>query len=79
MKIVTLGYCCKKSKANHENAVIAAKNKGIQEEVKNIADTSEIVKLGVMFTPAIMIDGKIVSSGRMLSVEQIEKLIEKHI
>lgn len=79
MKIVTFGYCCKKSKANHDNAVQAAKNLGIAEEVRNIADTSEIVRAGVMSTPAIMIDGKIVSSGRMLTVKQIEEIIKKHM
>lgn len=75
MKIITLGYCCKKSKQNHENAVIAAKNCNVEQPV-NIADTVEILKMGVMSTPAIMIDGKVVSSGRELSVEQIEKLIK---
>ncbi len=76
MKIITLGYCCKKSKQNHENAVIAAKNCGIETPV-NIADMTEIMKYGVMSTPAIVIDEKVVSMGRMLSVEQIEKLIKE--
>jgi predicted thioredoxin/glutaredoxin len=75
MKIITLGSCCKKSMQNHENAVIAAKNCGL-EEPKNIGDIKEIMKYGVMSTPAIVIDGKVVSTGRSLSVEQIEKLIK---
>ena len=75
MKLITLGYCCKKSKQNHENAVIAAKNCGIETPV-NIVDTMEIMKYSVMSTPAIVIDGKVVAMGRMLSVEQIETLIE---
>ncbi len=75
MKLITLGYCCKKSKQNHENAVIAAKNCGIETPV-NIADTMEILKYGVMSTPAIVIDGKVVAMGRTLSVEQIETLIK---
>lgn len=76
MKIITLGNCCKKSKQNHENAVIAAKNCGVDEPV-NIGDTMEIMKYGVMSTPALVIDGKVVAMGRMLSVEQIEKLIKE--
>ena len=43
MKLITLGYCCKESKQNHENAVIAAKNCGIEPPV-NISDTMEIMK-----------------------------------
>lgn len=78
MKIITLGNCCKKSKQNHENAVIAAKNCGVDEPV-NIGDIMEIMKYGVMSTPALVIDGKIVAMGRMLSVEQIEKLIKDRL
>ena len=77
MKLITLGYCCKKSKQNHENAVIAAKNCGVETPV-NISDTMEIMKYGVMSTPALVIDGKVVATGRMLSVEQIEELIKKN-
>lgn len=75
MKLITLGYCCKKSKQNHENAVIAAKNCGIEPPV-NVSDTMEIIKYGVMSTPGLVIDGKVVAMGRTLSVEQIETLIK---
>ncbi len=78
MKIITLGNCCKKSKQNHENAVIAAKNCGVEEPV-NISDMNEILRYGVMMTPALVIDEKVVSTGRMLSVEQIEKLIKERM
>lgn len=39
----------------------------------------EIMKYGVMSTPALVIDGKVVTMGRMLSVEQIEKLIKDRL
>lgn len=79
MKIITLGNCCKKSQQNHQNAVEAAKKCGIAEPVENIGDMGEIMKYGVMSTPALVIDGKVVAMGRMLSVEQIEKLIKDRI
>ena len=75
MKIIALGSCCKKSQKNFENAVEAAKNCNIEEPVDNIGDFKEIMKYGVMSTPALVIDGKVVSQGKMLKVEQIEKLI----
>lgn len=78
MKIITLGNCCKKSEQNHENAVIAAKNCGVEEPV-NVSDMNEILRYGVMMTPALVIDEKVVSTGRMLSVEQIEKLIKERM
>lgn len=74
MKIVTLGNCCSKSQKNHENACIAAKNCGV-DEPENIGDLKEIMKYGVMSTPALVIDDKVVATGRTLSVEQIEKMI----
>lgn len=76
MKIITLGSCCKKSQQNHLNAVEAAKNCGITEPVQNLGDMKDIMNYGVMATPALVIDGKVVSMGKMLNVEQIQKLIE---
>lgn len=78
METITLGYCCKKSKQNHENAVVAAKRCGVAEPV-NVSDTNEIMRYGVMMTPALVIDGKVVSYGRVLSAEQIEKLIRERM
>lgn len=75
MKIITLGNCCKKSKVNHENATVAARNCGVDQPV-NLGDMQEIMKYGVMSTPALVIDEKVVATGRVLSVEQIEKLIK---
>lgn len=75
MKIITIGNCCSKSKKNHENAVIAAKNCGVDEPI-NLGDIQDIMKYGVMSTPALVIDDKVVAMGRMLSVEQIERLIK---
>ncbi len=77
MTIITLGNCCKKSQQNHQNAVVAARNCGV-EEPTNIGDLQEIMKYGIMSTPAIIINKKVVSMGRMLSVEQIEKLINEN-
>ncbi len=78
MKIITLGYCCKKSRQNHENAVIAAEKCGVETPV-NVSDIAEIMKYGIMSTPAVVIDGKVVAMGRALSVEQLETLIKSKI
>ncbi|ABX81372.1 thioredoxin family protein [Acholeplasma laidlawii] len=78
MKIQALGGCCKKSMQNYQNTMDAAKECGIEESVEQISDTNEILKLGVMATPGLVIDGKVVSSGKLLSVGQIVELINKH-
>lgn len=77
MKIQALGGCCKKSTLNYQNAVEAAKLCEIQEDVEHVSDMNEITKLGVMATPGLVINGKVVSSGRLLTTKQIIELIEK--
>lgn len=77
MKIQALGGCCKKSTINYERAIEAAKICGIVEQVEHVADMKEIMKLGVMTTPGLVINGKVVSMGRLLTTKQIIELIEK--
>ncbi len=78
MKIQALGGCCKNSTLNYKNAVKAAKICNIENEVENIKDMKDILRLGVMRTPGLVINGKVVSSGRVLSVDKIVELINKN-
>lgn len=75
-KFIVLGACCKKSEETFENTKIAVKELGLKEEVINIGDVSEISKYGVMQTPALVIDSKVVSYGKLLKVEDIKKIIQ---
>lgn len=77
MKIQALGGCCQKSTLNYEHAVKAAKICGVEEEVEHVADMNEIMRLGVMATPGLVINGKVVSSGRLLTTEKIVELINQ--
>lgn len=76
MQIVTLGHCCKKSVQNHENAVQAARICGVDAPI-NVSDMQQIMQYGVMMTPGLVIDGKVVATGRVLTVEQIVEKIRK--
>lgn len=75
MKIQILGSGCPKCKALAANAEKAVKELGIEAEIGKVTDIKEIMAFGVMMTPALVIDGKVVSSGHLLSPEQIKKLI----
>lgn len=78
MKIQALGGCCsKKSTANYEAIVEAAKELDITDEVIHVTDMEAIMSLGVMSTPGLVIDGKVMSAGRALSVKEAKALIEK--
>ncbi|MDY0345381.1 MAG: thioredoxin family protein [Bacilli bacterium] len=77
MKIQALGGCCKKSTANYEAIVQAVKELELKVEVEHVTDFDEIMNLGVMSTPGLAVDGKILSVGRALNVQQAKELISK--
>jgi len=75
VKIEILGIGCPKCKmltANVENAV---KELGIQAEIVKVADINKITDYGVMMTPALVVNGEVKSSGKLLSVEQIKETL----
>ncbi len=77
MIIQALGGCCKKSQTNYENAVKAAAAAGLYTTVEHVTDPEQIMNLGVLSTPGIAIDGKVMASGRVSTVAQILEMIEK--
>jgi small redox-active disulfide protein 2 len=75
MKIQILGPGCPKCKQLAANAEQAVKELGISAEVEKVTDIREIMKIGVMLTPGLAVDGQVKASGKVLSVEEIKKLI----
>ncbi|MDY0321362.1 MAG: thioredoxin family protein [Arcobacteraceae bacterium] len=71
MKIEILGTGCAKCKSLEEVAKQAVAKFGGFHEVKKVEDIVEIMNYGVMSTPALVIDGVVKSSGKMLSVDEI--------
>ena len=74
-KLQILGTGCPKCKLLAENAEAAARALGIQYEISKITDINEIVKFGVMSTPALVIDGAVKVSGRVASPEDIKQML----
>ncbi|HOV45853.1 MAG TPA: thioredoxin family protein [Exilispira sp.] len=75
MKIQILGKGCINCKKLEENVRIALKQIGLNEEVEKVTDVDKIVEMGVLMTPALVIDGKIESTGKVLSQKQIIEII----
>jgi small redox-active disulfide protein 2 len=75
MKIEILGMGCSKCKQLMANAEKAVKEAGVQAEVVKVEDMNQIVSYGIMTTPAIVIDGEVKAAGKVLSADQIKKLI----
>jgi small redox-active disulfide protein 2 len=76
IKIEILGTGCKKCQQLEANAKQAAVNLNLAAEVSHITDPIEIAMRGVMSTPAMAINGKVVSKGHIISPEQIEPLLQ---
>ncbi len=75
MKIQILGTGCARCKTLAENAKKAVEIAGVEAEIEKIEDIREIMKFNVLVTPGLVIDGQVVSAGRVLSPEDIKKLI----
>ena len=74
MIIKVLGGGCKRCEALLSAAKEAVRNKGITAEIEYITDMTKIMETGVMSIPALMIDDTVVSSGKVLKAQEIEKL-----
>ena len=75
MKIEILGTGCIKCKALEEAVKKAVAQIGGFHEVKKVEDIVEIMNYGVMSTPALVIDGVVKSTGKLLNVEDIVEFI----
>ncbi|BFN36291.1 thioredoxin family protein [Fidelibacter multiformis] len=76
--IKILGGGCPKCHKLAQHAEAAAKTLNIDYDIEKISDWKEYQKYGVMITPALVIDEKLKSSGRVLSVDQIKEILESH-
>ena len=74
-KIQILGPGCPKCELLVRHANEAARELGIECDIEKVIDIQEIMKFGVMMTPGIVIDGKVESVGRVLSIAKIKELL----
>jgi len=77
MRIEVLGMGCPRCKKLAENAKKAVEELGVKADIEKVEDMDRIVSYGVMMTPALVLDGKVVSSGKIASVEEIREWIAK--
>ena len=74
-KVQVLGTGCPKCRKLAENAEAAAKALGIEYELVKVTDINEIVGFGVMMTPALAVDGRVLVSGKVPSVEELKGML----
>ena len=74
-KIQILGAGCPKCKKLAENTETAAKELGIEYEIEKVTNINEIMKFGVMMTPALAVDGKVKLAGKVIPPDEIKKIL----
>jgi small redox-active disulfide protein 2 len=72
-KIQILGTGCPKCKLLTANAEAAVKALGIEAQIEKVEKIMDIMKFGVMTTPALVVDGVVKSAGKVLSPDDIKK------
>jgi len=74
-RIQVLGAGCPKCKMLTANAEAAVKTLGVEATVEKVEKLAEIMKFGVMMTPALVVDGHVKSAGKVLSAEDIKTFL----
>ena len=75
MNIKVVGGACCKCENLLEAVKEAVSEKGIAAEIEYITDMAKIMEYGIMSTPALMVDNKIVSMGRVLKAKDVLKYL----
>lgn len=76
MKIEILGPGCARCVKLEENTKKAVKKMGLSAQVDHVKDFNKFIEYGVMLTPALVVDGKVLCSGKVPDVEEIEKMLK---
>ncbi len=75
MRIEVLGAGCAKCKRQAQVVERVVKELGLSAEVVKVEDISQIVERGVMITPALVIDGNVRASGRIVEAEELRRML----
>lgn len=74
-QLLILGTGCSRCTKLYEVTEQAAKEAGMPYEMSKVTDLKQIMALGVMATPALVIDGNLKVAGRVPSVEEIKRML----
>lgn len=77
MEIKILGSGCPNCRRLEKHAKIAVQELGIDATFEKVTDYQDIMSYGIMSTPGLVVDGEVVSSGRVLQPKDIIPLLQK--
>jgi len=78
-RILVLGAGCVKCRALEQAVILSLDELNLNLSIGHVTDYAEMAKYGVMSTPALVIDGKVVSAGRALTQRDVEKLLKENL
>lgn len=73
-----LGSGCAKCNQLEAAAKAALEQLGMDTEIDHVTDFAQIAAYGVMSTPALVVDGKVIAYGKVLKTEEVVKLLQKY-
>jgi small redox-active disulfide protein 2 len=77
MKIQVAGPGCPRCQLTEKNVINACAALDLGADISHISDVREIAKLGIMSTPAVIVDGKLVMSGRVPTVGELKAILSQ--
>jgi small redox-active disulfide protein 2 len=78
MKIQIAGPGCMRCQATEKIVHQVCADLNLQADIEHVYDMMEYIKLGVKLTPAVLVDGKVVISGRVPAVEELKKILSDY-
>ena len=76
MKIQIAGPGCPKCQMTEKNVRAACEQMNLDIEITHLSDFKEYAKYGVMLTPSVIVDGKVIFSGKVPSLEELKKTLD---
>ncbi|MBN2773256.1 MAG: TM0996/MTH895 family glutaredoxin-like protein [Prolixibacteraceae bacterium] len=77
MEIKILGTGCANCKRLEKNSLEAVKELGLEATVTKVEDYRDIMQYGILRTPGFVLDEKVLTYGKILSIEEIKQLLTK--
>lgn len=77
--VKVLGSGCSKCNQLEKNVKLALEKLGLDTAIEHVTDFTQIASYGVMSTPALVIEKKVVSVGKVLTPEEALKLLQKNV
>ena len=78
MDVKIIGEGCPDCSRLYDNTLAALAELGMEADIQKVGNLIDIVKLGVLSAPSLMVDGKLLIAGRVASRKEIEKVLKKH-